>query len=396
MAGPPRKWAADGTWDRLFIALITQADAEGDLDRIVAVDSTILRAHQHAAGARHEGPPAGEPADHALGRSRGELTTEIPPRCRQPPQAAHLPPHPGQTCDAPAFPDTVAQLRVPRPTGRPKSAPDVVPAAAWRRRCARACSIGAAASSGTMSGSGKARRQLPHRGGLPLHRLRDSWSHPGWPGGLPVCLDRPAVSLGQRPALPPGGRASPEGWVGGLRGGPGLWMWTARTFAPCTRSLAASISSGARQRSCVPYAGASGVTSRRPMSASNCTARTCPASSGAAAARMLLNCARTLPSAAGATMRRSVTGRGRRGALGDLAGELVAVQGPAVLFPAVGRGAARAPASSWFTTSTTEPSGPPAPVFPSGGGRPVARGPGRCTGRLRACSRRGARQPHRW
>lgn len=51
-----RKWAADGTWEKVFTALLAQADAEGDLDWIVAVDSTIVRAHQHAAGARQKGP----------------------------------------------------------------------------------------------------------------------------------------------------------------------------------------------------------------------------------------------------------------------------------------------------------------------------------------------------
>lgn len=51
-----RKWAADGAWERLFTTLLAQADAEGDLDWIVAVDSTIIRAHQHAAGARQKGP----------------------------------------------------------------------------------------------------------------------------------------------------------------------------------------------------------------------------------------------------------------------------------------------------------------------------------------------------
>ena len=51
-----RKWAADGTWEHLFTTLLAQADAEGDLDWIVAVDSTIIRAHQHAAGARQKGP----------------------------------------------------------------------------------------------------------------------------------------------------------------------------------------------------------------------------------------------------------------------------------------------------------------------------------------------------
>ncbi len=51
-----RKWAADGTWEKVFTALLAQADAEGDLDWIVSVDSTIVRAHQHAAGARQKGP----------------------------------------------------------------------------------------------------------------------------------------------------------------------------------------------------------------------------------------------------------------------------------------------------------------------------------------------------
>ncbi|MFJ4533697.1 MULTISPECIES: IS5 family transposase [Streptomyces] len=63
-----RKWAADGTWQRMFTALLPQAEAEGDLGWVVAVDSTIVRAHQHAAGPS-KGTPAGEPADHALGVS---------------------------------------------------------------------------------------------------------------------------------------------------------------------------------------------------------------------------------------------------------------------------------------------------------------------------------------
>ncbi|MFF9025616.1 IS5 family transposase [Streptomyces eurythermus] len=121
-----RKWAADGTWEKVFTALLAQADAEGDLDWIVAVDSTIVRAHQHAAGARPKGAPAGEPDDHALGRSRGGLTTKVhlaaDSRCR--PLAFVL--TPGQAGDAPAFPEVMAQLRVPRPIGRPRTTPDVV------------------------------------------------------------------------------------------------------------------------------------------------------------------------------------------------------------------------------------------------------------------------------
>lgn len=48
-------WAIDGTWERVFTALLAQAYAEEDLNWIVAVDSTIVRAHQHAAGARQKG-----------------------------------------------------------------------------------------------------------------------------------------------------------------------------------------------------------------------------------------------------------------------------------------------------------------------------------------------------
>jgi hypothetical protein len=51
-----RRWAADGTGEKVFAALLAQADAEGDLDWVVAVDSTIVRAHQHGAGACQEGP----------------------------------------------------------------------------------------------------------------------------------------------------------------------------------------------------------------------------------------------------------------------------------------------------------------------------------------------------
>ncbi|MET8134304.1 transposase [Streptomyces sp. NPDC005251] len=80
--------------------------------------------------ARRRGPskgaPAGEPANHALGRSRGGLTTKIhlaaDSRCR--PLAFVL--TPGQAGDAPAFAQVMTRLRVPRRTGRPRVTPDVV------------------------------------------------------------------------------------------------------------------------------------------------------------------------------------------------------------------------------------------------------------------------------
>lgn len=55
----------------------------GDVDWIASSDSTIVRVHQHGAtlprdtGARSSYQKFGdEPADHAIGRSRGGLTTK--------------------------------------------------------------------------------------------------------------------------------------------------------------------------------------------------------------------------------------------------------------------------------------------------------------------------------
>ncbi|GAA3050222.1 hypothetical protein GCM10020229_72140 [Kitasatospora albolonga] len=52
-----RRWSADGTWERLLQRVQAEADAAGDIDWDVSVDSTSVRAHQHAAGARHAPPP---------------------------------------------------------------------------------------------------------------------------------------------------------------------------------------------------------------------------------------------------------------------------------------------------------------------------------------------------
>jgi transposase len=106
------RWSADGTWARLLAA--AQADARGELDWLVAADSTLVRVHQRGAAARRFGgnaatapgpvpdpdghpggagsnyknlpadrprhrskPAVAEPVDHAIGRSRGGLTTKI-------------------------------------------------------------------------------------------------------------------------------------------------------------------------------------------------------------------------------------------------------------------------------------------------------------------------------
>ena len=50
-----RRWQRDGTWARILTALQALADAAGRITWDVSVDSSIARAHQHAAGARKRG-----------------------------------------------------------------------------------------------------------------------------------------------------------------------------------------------------------------------------------------------------------------------------------------------------------------------------------------------------
>lgn len=50
-----RRWAQDGTFERMLRAAQAQADAADDIDWLVSIDSSIVRAHQHAAGARKRG-----------------------------------------------------------------------------------------------------------------------------------------------------------------------------------------------------------------------------------------------------------------------------------------------------------------------------------------------------
>ncbi len=46
-----QRWSTDGTWDRVLAQLQSDADADGELDWRVSVDSTIARVHQHGATA---------------------------------------------------------------------------------------------------------------------------------------------------------------------------------------------------------------------------------------------------------------------------------------------------------------------------------------------------------
>ena len=63
-----RRWTAAGLWDVLLQAL---ADGGGEADAVQMIDSTIVRAHHCAAGAR------GGIQGQAFGRSRGGFSSKI-------------------------------------------------------------------------------------------------------------------------------------------------------------------------------------------------------------------------------------------------------------------------------------------------------------------------------
>ncbi|MFI7394588.1 IS5 family transposase [Streptomyces tendae] len=148
-----RLWSADGTWERLLQQVQAEADAAGEIDWNISVDSTIVRARQHAtrrrrphrttSGARPKGgrsgrtpgrnavaeprrpPGAGGAGGEGLGRSRGGFTTKLhlsaDGRCRP----LSLIVTPGQGADCTQFKPVLGKIRVPRiGTGRPRNKPD--------------------------------------------------------------------------------------------------------------------------------------------------------------------------------------------------------------------------------------------------------------------------------
>jgi transposase len=130
-----RRWQRAGLWARIVAGLQARADAVGLVTWQVSVDSTIMRAHQHAAGARRRpnlqaespGGTAIEPDDHALGRSRGGWTTKVHLACEQGQKPLSMVVTAGQRGDAPQFEAVMAGIGIARLTGgRPRTRPDRV------------------------------------------------------------------------------------------------------------------------------------------------------------------------------------------------------------------------------------------------------------------------------
>ncbi len=112
-----RRWVASGGLRALFEAMT--ADPQfGDMRRVF-IDSTIVRAHQHAAGARRKhkrSGPSGRRRAQALGRSRGGLSTKIVAMVADEDTVIAVDVVPGQAGDAPLLVPMLDRTleRVPR------------------------------------------------------------------------------------------------------------------------------------------------------------------------------------------------------------------------------------------------------------------------------------------
>jgi transposase len=122
-----RRWQLSGVWAALVTALQVRADTRGLITWDVSVDSTSVRAHQHAAGARRDLVVRDEPDDHALGRSRGGWSTKLHLACEQGRRLMSLVLTGGQCGDSPQFIAVLERIRVPRlGVGRARTRPNRV------------------------------------------------------------------------------------------------------------------------------------------------------------------------------------------------------------------------------------------------------------------------------
>jgi transposase len=174
-----RRWQRAGTWAAILTGLQARAGAAGLITWDVSVDSTIARAHQHAAGARtrpqeQREPPGGtraEPADHGLGRSRGGWTTKVHLACEQGQKPLSMLVTGGQRGDSPQLIAVLDAIKVPRlGGGRPRTRPDRVLAdkaytSAANRRYLRRRGIRATIPS--KADQDASRRRKGSRGGRP-------------------------------------------------------------------------------------------------------------------------------------------------------------------------------------------------------------------------------------
>lgn len=121
-----RRIASGGTWDRILGHLLALAEARGEVDWSVSVDSTINRAHQHATNLPRRAELLIEPADHGIGRSRGGLSSKIHQLVDGGGRPLVVLVAAGHGGDSPMLRTLLAHLRVAHPGAPARTRPDAV------------------------------------------------------------------------------------------------------------------------------------------------------------------------------------------------------------------------------------------------------------------------------
>lgn len=71
------RWSTDGTYQQIMGAVqeagLLEESAGEDVEHLLAADSTIVRAHQHAAGARHDSVTHEQVVREPAGRTGGRI-----------------------------------------------------------------------------------------------------------------------------------------------------------------------------------------------------------------------------------------------------------------------------------------------------------------------------------
>lgn len=113
------RWREAGVWQRIVATLQSQADGRGHIAwETHYLDSTVVRAHQHAAGAK-----LSTPVEEALGRSQGGFSTKVHRRAEGHGRPMALVLTPGQRHETTAFEALMQGGAVKRPGRRPRRRP---------------------------------------------------------------------------------------------------------------------------------------------------------------------------------------------------------------------------------------------------------------------------------
>jgi transposase len=127
------RWTDDGTWSRIHQALLAEAHRQGKIDRSLwCVDGTSIRALKAAAGARRTTRHTcgvmrrREPADHALGRSRGGWGSKLHVVCDRAGVVLGFRVTAGQVNECTEFVALLESIAIRRSAGPPSRRPSAV------------------------------------------------------------------------------------------------------------------------------------------------------------------------------------------------------------------------------------------------------------------------------